>query len=72
MMREGSKIKSILSVAKDPKMDSRAVRALLTTIESRLMKFDGTYIDVYGPYPISMNVNGINIYTKTHVTNASD
>ena len=57
---------------KDPKLDSRAVRALLTTGGPRLMKVDGHYIDVHGPYPILMNVDGINISTKAHVTDASD
>ena len=36
------------------------------------MKIDGHYIEVYGPYPVLMNVDGINIYTKSHVTDASD
>ena len=36
------------------------------------MKVDGHYIEVHGPYPILMNVDGINIYTKAHVTDASD
>ena len=57
---------------KDPKLDSRAVRALLTTGGPRLMRVDGHYIEVHGPYPILMNVDGINIYTKAHVTDASD
>ena len=57
---------------KDPKLDSRAVRALLTTGGPRLMRMDGHYIEVHGPYPILMNVNGINIFTKAHVTDASD
>ena len=57
---------------KDPKLDSRAVRALLTSGGPRLMKVDGHYIDVHGPYPILMNVDGINIYTKAHVTDAND
>ena len=57
---------------KDPKLDSRAVRALLTTGGPRQMRVDGHYIEVHGPYPILMNVDGINIYTKAHVTNASD
>ena len=56
---------------KDPKLGSRAVRALLTTGGPRLMKVDGHYIEVHGPYPILMNVDGINIYTKAHVTDAS-
>ena len=57
---------------KDPKLDSRAVRALLTTGGPRLMKVDGHYTDVHGPYPILMNVDGINIYTKAHITDAND
>ena len=57
---------------KFPKLDSRAVRALLTTGGPRLMRVDGHYIEVHGPYPILMNVEGINIYTKAHVTDASD
>ena len=57
---------------KDPKLDSRAVRALLTTGGPRLMKVDEHYIDVHGPYPILMNVDGINIYTKAHITDAHD
>ena len=57
---------------KDPKLDSRAVRALLTTGGPRLMRVDGHYIKVHGPSPILMNVDGINIYTKAHVTYASD
>ena len=46
---------------KDPKLDSRAVRALLTTGGPRLMRVDGHYIEVHGPYPILMNVDGIMI-----------
>ena len=46
---------------KGPKLDSRAVRALLTTGGPRLMRVDGYYIEVHGPYPILMNVDGINI-----------
>ena len=57
---------------KIPKLDSRAVQALLTTGGLRLMRVDGHYIEVHGPYPILMNVDGINIYTKAHVTDASD
>ena len=56
---------------KDPNVDSRAVRALLTTGGPRLMKVDGHHI-AHGPYPILMNVDGINIYPKAHVTVADD
>ena len=38
---------------KDHKLDSRAVRALLTTGGPRLMRVDGHYIEFHGPYPIS-------------------
>ena len=38
----------------------------------RLLRVDGHYIEVHGPYPILMNVDGIKIYTKSHVTDASD
>ena len=48
------------------------MRALLTTGGPRLMRVDGDYIEFYSPYPVLMNVDGINIYTKAHVTNASD
>ena len=57
---------------KDTKLDSRAVRAMLTTGGPRLMKVGGHYIEVYGPYLILMNVDGISIYTKVHVTVASE
>ena len=36
------------------------------------MRVEGHYIEVHGPYPILMNVDGINIYTNAHVTDASD
>ena len=39
------------------KLDSMAVRALLTTGGPRLTRVDGHYVDVYGPYPILINVD---------------
>ena len=57
---------------KDPNLDSRAVRALLTTGGPRLRKVLGHHIEVHGPYPILMNVDEINIYTKADVTVAAD
>ena len=100
MIREGTKVMSIKSVAghqvvknlsepseitlihlniyadylrgREPNLDSRAVRALLTTGGPRLMRVEGHYIEIYGPYPILMNVDGIYVYTKAHVTNATD
>ena len=46
------------------------MRALLTIGGPRLMRVDGRYIEVHGPYPSLRNVDGINIYTKAHVTEA--
>ena len=54
---------------KDPKLGGTR---LMTTGGPRLMKVDGHYIDVHGPYPTLMNVDGINIYTKAHITDAND
>ena len=53
---------------KDPKIDSTAVRALLSTFEPRPIKLDGHYFEVYGPFPFLINVVGINFYTKAHMT----
>ena len=36
------------------------------------MKLDGHHIEVHGPYLILMNMAGINIYTRAHVTAAAD
>ena len=57
---------------KDSNLDSRSVRALLTTGGPKLIKVDGHHIEVHGPYLIIFNVDGINIYTKAHVTVAAD
>ena len=37
-----------------------------------VMKVDANHMEVYGPYPIVMNKDGIDIYTKAHLTNVSD
>ena len=57
---------------KDPKLDSRALRALLTTGGPKLMRVHGHFIEIRGPYPILMNVDGNNFYAKAHLTDASD
>ena len=51
----------------EPRAESRAVRALLTTGGLRMKKQE-----VYGPYQVMLNVDGINIYTRTYVTTDSD
>ena len=44
----------------DRDLDTRAVIALLRTAGPRPMKVDAHYIGIYGPYPIPINVDGIN------------
>ena len=56
----------------EPRTESRAVRALLTMGGPRLKKLHGRYVEVYGPYQVMLNVDGISIYTRTHVTTDSD
>ena len=54
----------------EPRTESRAVRALLTTGGPRIRKLHGRYVEVYGPYQVMLNVDGI--YTRTYVTTDSD
>ena len=56
----------------EPRTESRAVQALLTTGGPRIKKLHGRYVEVYGPYRVMLNVDGINIYTRTYVTTDSD
>ena len=56
----------------EPRTESRAVRALLTTGGLRMKKLHGRYLEVYGPYQVMLNVDGISIYTRTYVTTGSD
>ena len=56
----------------EPRNESRAVRALLTTGGPRTKKLHGRYLEVYGPYQVMLNVDGISIYTRTYVTTDDD
>ena len=56
----------------EPRTESRAVRALLTTGGPRIKKLHERYVEVYGPYQVMLNVDGISIYTRTYVTTDSD
>ena len=56
----------------EPRTESRAVRALVTTSGPRKKKLHGRYVEVYGPYRVMLNVDGISIYTRTYVTTDSD
>ena len=56
----------------EPSTESRAVGALLTTGGPRIKKLHGRYAEVYGPYQVMLNVDGISIYTRTYVTTDGD
>ena len=45
----------------EPRIESRAVRALLTTGGPRTKKLHGRHVEVYGPYQVMLNVDGISI-----------
>ena len=49
----------------EPRTESRAVRALLTTGGPRMKKLHGRYLEVYGPYQKMLNVDGIWTYVTT-------
>ena len=56
----------------EPRTESRAVRALLTTDGPQIKKIHGRYVEFYGPYHVMLNVDGISIYTTIYVTTDSD
>ena len=56
----------------EPRDESRPVRALLTTVGPRTKKLHGRFVEVYGPYQMMLNVDGISIYTRNYVTTDSD
>ena len=56
----------------EPCTETRAVRALLTTGGPRRKKLHRRYVEVYGPYQVMLNVDGISIYSRTYVTTDSD
>ena len=56
----------------EPRTESSAVQALLTTGGPRTKKLHGRDVEAYGPYQMMLNVDGISIYTRTYVTTDSD
>ena len=56
----------------EPRTESRAVRALLTTGGTRIRKFYRRYVEVYGTYQVMLYVDGISVYTKNYVTTDND
>ena len=47
---------------------SRTLRALLTRGGSKSVRVDNRYTEAYGPHEVMLNIDGINIYTKTMIT----
>ena len=81
---QGSKIQSIISVAghqvirslSEPSeftlMHLDTYADYLRQVEPRTKKLHGRYVEVYGPYQMMLNVDGISIYIRTYVTTDSD
>ena len=66
-----------VTAADDFKIDYKAAggsggSGLLTTGGPRIKKLHGRYVEVYGPYQVMLNVDGISIYTRTYATTDSD
>ena len=55
-----------------PQTPSRALRALLTRGGSKSVRLDNKYTEAYGPHEVILNIDGINIYTKTVITCEED
>ena len=51
-----------------PQKTARALRALLTRGGSKSVRVDNRYTEAYGPHEVMLNIDGINIYTKTLIT----
>ena len=47
---------------------SRALRALITRGGSKSVCVENRYTEAYGPHEVMLNIDGINIYTKTMIT----
>ena len=54
--------------AVSPQTTSRALRALLTRGGSKSVHVENRYTEAYGPHGVMLNIDGINIYTKTMIT----
>ena len=51
-----------------PQTPSRALRTLLTRGDGKSIRVVSRYTEAYGPYEVMLNKGGINIYTKTMIT----
>ena len=43
----------------EPRTEHRAARALLSTVGTRIRKLHGRYVEIYGPYQMMLNLDGI-------------
>ena len=55
-----------------PRKTSRAVRSLLTRGGSKSVRVENRYTESYCPHEVMLNIDGINIYTKTMTTRDQD
>ena len=51
-----------------PETPSTALRALLTRSGGKSIRIDSRYTEAYGPHEVMLNIDGINIYSKTMIT----
>ena len=51
-----------------PQTTSRALRALFTRGGSKSVRVENRYTEAYGLHEVMLNIDGINIYTKTMIT----
>ena len=51
-----------------PQAPSKAIRALLTKRGAKSIRADGRKTEVYGRNEVILNIDGLNIYTKTMIT----
>ena len=51
-----------------PQTTFRALMALLTRGGSKSVRVENRYTEDYGPHRVMLNLDGINIYTKTMIT----
>ena len=54
--------------ARSPQTISGALSALLTRGGSKSVRIDNRYTEAYGPDEVMLNIDGMNIYTKTMIT----
>ena len=51
-----------------PQTASRALRTLLTRGGGKSIRIDNRYTEAYDPHEVMLNIDGINVYTKTMIT----